>query len=375
MEDEDFVQGLRLALAAQCDGDLETADAWLAAWLTVDHVNQDDASVPVQRMRRVLQSCSTLLDADRLEQLEAEQDEQAEDDAAYQLYVAPTTARDQIHEGVALVYSRPCAEYMIMLALPLPAGTPLMRSVVRAGVRQRSGASSTSDRPDLPRCAGALARLLLRRGHLTPGAPRFAPELSHWSANLHPRRRAHDYADLVALLESKLLHNAIGALGSLDCAVLDRGSFFNHACAPNALRTLDAAVCEAHFQTLCALPCGAQALVCAIAFPVDSRDARRRLLAAAHCRFACSCRCCADDAPPSLAYAELEVLVRSRAAQAKELASQHCWWCGAPTRRQCGACQRAGYCSPECQRRNYATHRQICARLAAQAFAKVITVD
>ena len=387
--EQEFRLFLGNMLAAECS-DRTRIDAWLDEWF-----REGDGTSPLgvalataigEEKADQEEALKRLLAAQRLVTAAPEQTEwHGFPLASFELYLAPSTARDKLHSAVVHCFSERQQQMFISTVAPVAAGTQLMRSPIRVGVRdlRLSAAQRAAPLSDVQflECGTAAAGLLLQGGCLTPSSPHFAPQLCSWLELLAPRPRAalQSYDELVDLLNDKVLCNAIGRVGTLDCALLDRGSFFNHCCAPNTHRVVDEVLREARFYSLVGLPRAAQALISYIRFPVDSRRARRALFAAQQQHFDCHCRCCLADAPPSLAFAELTVRLLVQQGQQQrtrcvELASLHCWWCGAPTQKQCSGCGRAGYCSAACQRRNYETHRQICARLAVQVFSCTITI-
>ena len=257
------------------------------------------------------------------------------------------------------------ARLSLTLNAAVPSGCLLLRSPIAVAlICQERGATRRST----AEYAAALSGRLLRDGHLSTRQPNYRADLRALYDLLSPRADAASLRQFYMISNEKMQRNVfasqcdaygVGASASAASAsaappyvacLLALGSLANHACAPACSVRFDYDLDEACFVALRPLGANEELTIAYGPWPIDCAAARAALLS-----FRCRCRCCDSGAPPSLALLRCDWLPRSA----------HCWWCGQPTPRQCGACRRAGYCSVECQRADLPMHRQLCARVAA----------
>ena len=289
------------------------------------------------------------------EQLAASSEAEPFSLAPYTLQLSRADQLDELHPHVCFSIHYPedaeralaTAFFGLTLAAPVPSGSVLLRSPIVAALRARE-----RQRTCAREHAAALSGKLHRSGYLSEQAPHYRPDVRRLLTVLHPRTEPRTLVEFQLLRNSKIECNAFAgdSRGDYCALLLALGSFVNHGCAPNCIIDWDYALNEARFVALRQLDAEEEVCVGYTVCPIDSAVARAKRL-----RFACRCACCRQRLPPSA------VLCRSGWLPP----TAHCWWCGRPTTRRCGACQRAGFCSVECQRADQPVHRELCARLAA----------
>lgn len=217
--------------------------------------------------------------------------------------------------------------YGIFATEVIPLGCIVIESVVRFGVQ--GGVLTVNE----------MAKLILANHTFerVPGQKEFFESL--W-----PRTSGLDEVGVA----EKLAHNAFVGNRAYTAALVEAASYLNHSCGPNVIQIWEDEVCS--FFTIKVIQPGEELTICYDSVnPVDSKQERDRRLH--ELPFTCICRFCKMGINPS----------GSRALAV----TKHCWFCGVDCTRRCTSCKKAYYCSPACQKANWAQHKTVCAIHAA----------